>query len=93
MTLAGDAKPIPAPAAARHGASGVDQPGGGGLADGGRTCRGGAVMEARTILLPIAHLVSALRARMKGPGGYYNSGNALGLIVGLAIQIATAPVC
>lgn len=49
-------------------------------------------MDARTILLPVAHLVSALRARMKGPGGYYNSGNALGLIVGLAIQIATAPV-
>ncbi|QND68613.1 hypothetical protein HB777_01785 [Mesorhizobium loti] len=29
---------------------------------------------------------------MKGPGGYYNSGNALGLIVGLTIQIATEPV-
>lgn len=92
MTLAGDAKPIPAPVAARHGASGVDQSGGGGFADGGRTSRGGAVMDARTILLPIAHLASALRARMRGPGGYYNSGNALGLIVGLAIQIATAPV-
>jgi hypothetical protein len=29
---------------------------------------------------------------MSGPGGYYNSGNALGLIVGLTIQIATVPV-
>ncbi|MER8445855.1 hypothetical protein NKH52_21945 [Mesorhizobium sp. M1066] len=47
-------------------------------------------MTARAI--PLASLVSALRARMKGPGGYYNSGNALGLIVGLAIQIATTPV-
>lgn len=47
-------------------------------------------MTARAI--PFAHLVSALRARMKGPGGYYNSGNALGLIVGLATQIATTPV-
>lgn len=36
-------------------------------------------------------LVSALRARMSGPGGYYNSGNTLGLLVGLGIQIATAP--
>ncbi|WP_214471665.1 hypothetical protein [Mesorhizobium sp. dw_380] len=42
--------------------------------------------------IPFAHLVSPLRVRMKGPGGYYNSGNALGLIVGLAIQIATAPI-
>lgn len=49
-------------------------------------------MTARAILLPLAHLVSALRARMKGPGGYYNSGNALGLIVGFGIQIAAAPV-
>jgi hypothetical protein len=47
-------------------------------------------MTARA--LPFARVVSAIRARMKGPGGYYNSGNALGLIVGLAIQIATAPV-
>jgi hypothetical protein len=49
-------------------------------------------MTARAIYLPLAQLVSALRARMNGPGGYYNSGNALGLIVGLTIQIATAPV-
>jgi hypothetical protein len=49
-------------------------------------------MTARTIYLPLAHVASALRARMKGPGGYYNCGNALGLVVGLAIQIATAPV-
>lgn len=36
-------------------------------------------------------LVSAFRARMSGPGGYYNSGNALGLVAGLGVQIATAP--
>lgn len=48
-------------------------------------------MTTRAIFLPLAHLVSALRARMRGPGGYYNSGNALGLIVGLAIQIAMVP--
>lgn len=47
-------------------------------------------MTARAI--PLAYLASALRARMEGPGGYYNAGNALGLIVGLAIQIATVPV-
>ncbi|TPJ44245.1 hypothetical protein FJ434_07090 [Mesorhizobium sp. B2-5-13] len=41
---------------------------------------------------PIAYLVAALRARVKGPGGYYNSGNALGIVVGVAIQIATVPV-
>ncbi|TPJ05752.1 hypothetical protein FJ428_13900 [Mesorhizobium sp. B2-8-1] len=49
-------------------------------------------MNAWTVLLPLAHLRSALGARMKGPGGYYNSGNALGLVVGLATQIAAAPV-
>jgi len=47
-------------------------------------------MTARAI--PLAYLVSALRTRMKGPGGYYNSGNALGPIVGFSIQIATMPV-
>lgn len=40
---------------------------------------------------PVAYLVAALRARVKGPGGYYNGGNALGLVVGVAIQIATVP--
>ena len=30
-------------------------------------------------------------ARMQGPGGYYNSGNLLGLATGIAIQLAHAP--
>lgn len=31
------------------------------------------------------------RARLAGPGGYYNAGNALGLVVGVALQVgATA---
>ncbi|MGO4842021.1 hypothetical protein AB4144_58140, partial [Rhizobiaceae sp. 2RAB30] len=37
-----------------------------------------------------SQLTSALRVRMSGPGGYYNSGNALGLLAGLGVQIATA---
>jgi hypothetical protein len=32
--------------------------------------------------------VGTLAARMKGPGGYYNIGNALALTTGLAVQIA-----
>jgi hypothetical protein len=32
-------------------------------------------------------LPRALRDRLRGPGGYYNMGNALGLIVGLTLQI------
>jgi len=48
-------------------------------------------MSSQATLRP--QLVSALRARLSGPGGYYNSGNALGLLVGLWVQIATAPVC
>ncbi|TPN54949.1 hypothetical protein FJ976_08355 [Mesorhizobium sp. B1-1-9] len=50
------------------------------------------MVTAPANLLSLAQLVSALRARMRGPGGYYNSGNALGLVVGFAIQIAVAPV-
>ncbi|WP_246686003.1 hypothetical protein [Mesorhizobium sp. B2-4-6] len=48
-------------------------------------------MTAWASLPPSARLASALRARMRGPGGYYNSGNALGLVTGIAVQIATAP--
>jgi hypothetical protein len=84
VTLAGDANLVPNPTATRHRADGFDR------VDGDRTCREVAAMKARVI--PFARLVSAFRVRMNGPGGYYNSGNALGLIVGLAIQIATVPV-
>jgi len=36
-------------------------------------------------------LAAAVRARMAGPGGYYNIGNGLGLVMGVAIQVATVP--
>ncbi len=48
-------------------------------------------MTARAIYRPLEQLALALGARMSGPGGYYNCGNALGLIAGLTMQIATAP--
>ena len=31
------------------------------------------------------------RARLVGPGGYYNAGNAFGLVMGIALQVSTAP--
>lgn len=36
-----------------------------------------------------AAALKALRARMKGPGGYYNIGNLIALGAGLGVQIAT----
>ncbi len=30
-------------------------------------------------------------ARLEGPGGYYNAGNAIGLIMGIALQIGSVP--
>ncbi len=33
----------------------------------------------------------ATRARLVGPGGYYNAGNAFGLVMGIALQVSTAP--
>ena len=30
-------------------------------------------------------------ARLRGPGGYYNAGNLIGLAVGIAVQMAQAP--
>lgn len=36
-------------------------------------------------------LRSAVGARLAGPGGSYNIGNVLGLVVGIALQIAMAP--
>ncbi len=39
---------------------------------------------------PQFSLPRALRDRLRGPGGYYNMGNALGLIVGIALQISVA---
>ncbi len=33
----------------------------------------------------------ALRARMRGPGGYYNIGNVLGLATGVGLQLAAMP--
>jgi hypothetical protein len=31
---------------------------------------------------------SALRARLQGPGGYYNIGNVIGLVTGIGLQLA-----
>lgn len=35
-----------------------------------------------------APLAAGLVARMRGPGGYYNIGNLLGLVAGIALQVA-----
>lgn len=35
-------------------------------------------------------LLAAISARLKGPGGYYNMGNLLGLVAGTAVQIIYA---
>ena len=40
---------------------------------------------------PGASASSALRARMRGPGGYYNIGNVLGLATGIGLQLAAMP--
>ncbi|RWN69171.1 MAG: hypothetical protein EOR99_04355 [Mesorhizobium sp.] len=36
----------------------------------------------------LSRFAAAIRARMAGPGGYYNLGNALGLVMGVTIQLA-----
>ena len=33
----------------------------------------------------------AARARLAGPGGYYNAGNAFGLAMGIGLQVTVAP--
>jgi hypothetical protein len=38
----------------------------------------------------LSKAANAARVRMAGPGGYYNLGNALGLVMGLATQISAA---
>jgi hypothetical protein len=43
------------------------------------------VSRTRPFALP-----RALRDRLRGPGGYYNMGNALGLIVGVTLQIGVS---
>lgn len=35
-------------------------------------------------------VIGSLRARLSGPGGYYNLGNAIGLAMGIALQISAA---
>ncbi|MET3577367.1 hypothetical protein ABID19_000382 [Mesorhizobium robiniae] len=35
----------------------------------------------------LSRFAAAVRARMAGPGGYYNLGNALGLVMGVTIQL------
>ncbi|KQV09503.1 hypothetical protein ASC89_00865 [Devosia sp. Root413D1] len=37
-----------------------------------------------------ARIISALAARLQGPGGYYNVGNVLGLATALGLQFASA---
>ncbi|MER8826647.1 hypothetical protein NKH73_11575 [Mesorhizobium sp. M0938] len=46
-----------------------------------------ATGSGRTAEAP-SRFAAAIRARMAGPGGYYNLGNALGLAMGVAIQLA-----
>lgn len=48
------------------------------------------MMTALVLRLPLSKLMAAARARLSGPGGYYNLGNGLGLVMGIAIAIATA---
>lgn len=48
----------------------------------------------RADIRPLWHrskLGEALAARLSGPGGYYNAGNALGFVVGLFLAVRLAP--
>lgn len=56
-------------------------------ADGPRAPREGAGIDWTARTLP--RLAKAARARMAGPGGYYNLGNALGLAMGIAVQLTS----
>jgi hypothetical protein len=47
-------------------------------------------MSELPLNLPARGLAAELRARMAGPGGYYNLGNALGLVMGLGTEITAA---
>lgn len=49
------------------------------------------MMTALVLRFPLSKLMAATRARLSGPGGYYNIGNGLGLVMGVVIQIATMP--
>ena len=40
---------------------------------------------------PLSRFTAAIRSRMVGPGGYYNLGNALGLVTGVTLQIVAVP--
>lgn len=46
------------------------------------------MMTALALRFPLSKLTAATRARLSGPGGYYNIGNGLGLVMGIAIAIA-----
>lgn len=39
---------------------------------------------------PVPRWARALRCRLRGPGGWYNLGNALGLATGLGVQVAAS---
>jgi hypothetical protein len=39
----------------------------------------------------LSRFTAAIRSRMVGPGGYYNLGNALGLVTGVTVQIVALP--
>jgi hypothetical protein len=40
---------------------------------------------------PLHGLLEGARVRLEGPGGYYNAGNAFGLIMGIALQTGSMP--
>lgn len=46
---------------------------------------------ARRAASPRWRLPPAIAERVRGPGGYYNLGNALGLVMGIAVQMASVP--
>lgn len=48
------------------------------------------MMTARWGCWLIAERAQALRARLQGPGGWYNVGNVLGLATGLGVQVAAS---
>jgi hypothetical protein len=39
----------------------------------------------------LSRFAAAIRTRMAGPGGYYNLGNTLGLVVGITLQRPRPP--
>lgn len=50
-----------------------------------------AIPDWYRVVRALSRFTAAIRSRMVGPGGYYNLGNALGLVTGVTVQIVAVP--